>query len=126
VRLLADAVLVLHTAIVFFIVGGLIAIWIGAWRRWRWVRDSRIRVAHLAAIVFVALESVIGVACPLTVLEDWLRGTGAGGESFVQRWLQRLLYWSFPDWVFLAAYIAFAAVVGLTFLLVPPQRRSGQ
>lgn len=122
-RLLADAVLVLHTAIVAFIVGGLIAIWIGASCRWRWVRNLRFRVAHLAAIVFVALESVVGVACPLAVLEDWLRGSATGDQSFVQRWLQRLLYWSFPDWVFLAIYVLFAAVVALTFLLVPPERR---
>jgi hypothetical protein len=123
VRLLADAVLFLHTAIVVFIVGGLIAIWVGAGWRWRWVRDFGFRYAHLAAILFVALESAIGVACPLTVLEDWLRGTATGGESFVQRWLQRLLYWSFPDWVFLVAYVSCAVVAGLTLLLVPPERR---
>src|SRR2546421_358238 len=36
--MIADAILVVHFGIVLFIVGGLLAVWIGAGRRWRWVR----------------------------------------------------------------------------------------
>jgi len=119
--LLANAVLVVHGAFVIFVVGGLLAIWIGAWRNWRWVRDFRFRVVHLSAIGFVALEAVIGVACPLTVIEDRLRG--AEYESgFLERWLHRILYWDFPAWTFTIAYLAFAAAVALTFLRFPPRR----
>jgi Protein of Unknown function (DUF2784) len=122
--LLANAVLVVHAAFVIFVAGGLLAIWIGAWRNWRWVRDFRFRVVHLSAIGFVALEAAIGMACPLTVIEDRLRG--AEYESgFLERWLHRILYWDFPAWTFTIAYLAFAAAAALTFLRFPPRRHRG-
>jgi hypothetical protein len=83
----ADALLVLHFAIVVFIVGGLVLTWIGGALGWRWVRNPRFRWTHLAAIAFVALEAIIGMTCPLTVWEDALRGAGSG-ESFVGRWVR--------------------------------------
>jgi hypothetical protein len=124
-RLVADAVLVAHAAYVSFVVGGLLLIWLGAWRKWTWVRGFRFRMLHLCAIAFVALEALIGMACPLTVLEDWLRGEGEAGSGFIERWLHRVLYWDFPAWVFTLAYIGFAGVVVLTFVLLPPRRRRG-
>ena len=68
-RALADLILIAHGAVVLFIVAGLPAIWIGASCGWRWVRNFWFRVAHLAAIVFVAAEALLGIACPLTVWE---------------------------------------------------------
>ena len=118
----ANAVLVLHTAFVLFVVGGLIVIWFGAWRGWMWVRHFGFRVAHLCAIGFVALEAVIGMACPLTVIEDQLRGAQVE-SGFVERWLHRILYWDLPAWTFTLAYLAFAAAVALTFLRFPPRPR---
>jgi hypothetical protein len=82
-------------------------------------------VLHLCAIAFVALEALIGMACPLTLLEDWLRIDVASESGFVQRWLQRLLYWDLPAWVFTVAYVCFAGVVMLTFVLLPPRRNPG-
>lgn len=118
---LADAVLLVHFAFVAFVVGGLAYIWIGAAAGWRAARNLRFRIAHLAAIVFVAGEALAGVVCPLTVWEDALRGT-AGDRSFVARWVHRLLYWDFPEWAFTTAYVLFAAAVALTLWLVPPRR----
>jgi hypothetical protein len=120
-RAFADLILIAHCAFVLFVVGGLPAIWIGAARGWRWVRNFRFRAAHLAAICFVALEALLGMACPLTVWEDALRETLAE-TGFVARWLHRLLYYSFPDWVFTCAYLLFAVVVATTWWRVPPQR----
>lgn len=54
---LADAVLVLHVATVAFVVLGLLAIPVGARRGWRWVRDIRWRAAHVALMVFIALQA---------------------------------------------------------------------
>jgi hypothetical protein len=119
--LLADLVLLVHFAFVLFVVLGLPAIWIGAARGWRWVRSFWFRLAHLGAIVFVAAESLIGVACPLTEWEDALRGGRAGEASFMQRWVQRLLYYDLPEWVFTAAYVIFAAAVAATFWRIRPE-----
>ena len=120
--LLADAILLAHFAVVIFIVGGLPLIWIGAARGWRWVRNRWFRITHFAAIVFVALEALAGIWCPLTVWEDALRGAGSD-KSFIARWVHRLMFYSFPERVFTVAYVLFAAVVALTLILIPPERR---
>ncbi|MEY4645333.1 MAG: DUF2784 domain-containing protein [Hylemonella sp.] len=119
-KLLADAILLLHFAIVLYITLGLPAIWLGAACGWQWVRRFWFRLTHLAAIVFVALEALSGVWCPLTVWEDALRGS-TNELSFVARWVHRLMFYQLPEWVFTLAYVSFAAVVGLTWVLVPPR-----
>jgi hypothetical protein len=122
--LLADALLVVHFLIAGFIVGGLILVWIGALAGWAWVRNRWFRYLHLAAIVFVAAEALFGYACPLTIWEDLLRGS-ARPESFVGRWVYRLLYFNAPEWVFTAAYCAWAAASLATLRFVPPRRTAG-
>jgi hypothetical protein len=117
--LLANAVLLIHAAVVIFNVGGLFAIWLGAWRKCNWVRNRTFRMAHLGLILFIAAEAVLGVACPLTVLEDWLRGTGSG-QGFIEGWVHSWLYWDLPSWVFVVVYTKFAALVAATWKLVPP------
>ena len=123
----ADTLLVLHFAIVVFIVGGLILVWIGAAAGWKWVRNPWFRYAHLGAIVFVAGEAVLGFACPLTIWEDMLRG-GVRPESFIGRWVYRLLYYRAPEWVFATAYALWAAATVVTLALVrpgKPERKHG-
>jgi polyferredoxin len=122
--LLADGLLVVHFAIAAFISGGLILVWIGAALGWGWVRNPWFRYLHLAAIGFVAAEALLGMACPLTVWEDLLRG-GTRSESFIGRWLQRLLFYQAPEWVFTAVYVAWAAASAATLALVPPRRKAG-
>ena len=121
-ELAADLVLFVHFAFVLFVVGGLLVTWIGAALRWSFVRSYAFRAAHLAAICFVAAEAVAGVVCPLTLWEDALRGT-ATEASFVARWVHRLMFFNLPEWIFTAAYLAFAGAVALTFWLIPPARR---
>ena len=118
---LADAVLLAHVLFVAFVVGGLVCIWIGAWRGWRIVRNFRFRLLHLAAILFVSAEALIGATCPLTVWEDRLRG-GPAQNDFIARWLHRIVYYDFPEWVFLSAYLLFALAVAASFVLIPPHR----
>lgn len=118
----ADALLLVHFAIAAFIVFGLVLVWVGAARGWSWIRARAFRFVHVAAIVFVALETLAGYACPLTVWEDMLRGN-VRPESFVGHWLHRLLYYSFPEWVFALAYVLWALAAAATLWLVPPKPR---
>jgi len=120
--LLADLILIVHFTVVLFIVGGLALIWAGAGLGWRWVRHFWFRITHLAAILFVAGEALLGIWCPLTVWEDALRGTRAE-TSFIARWVHRILFYSFPEWVFTIAYVLFALAVIATFYLVRPASR---
>jgi hypothetical protein len=120
---IADALLVLHFAIAAFVAGGLIAVWAGAAFQQGWARNPWFRYLHLAAILFVAAEALLGFACPLTVWEDMLRGN-VRPESFIGRWVHGLLYYRAPEWVFTAAYVAWAAATVITLVLVPPRRRA--
>mgnify|MGYP006172586243 CR=1 FL=1 len=122
--MIADVLLVVHFLIAAFILAGLPAVWLGAALGWPWVRNPTFRYLHLVAIGIVALEALAGIACPLTVWEDWLRGSPRG-ESFVGRWIGRALYYSAPEWVFTLAYAGWAAATLATLRLVPPRRRAG-
>lgn len=124
--LLADAILLLHVAIVLFVVGGQALILLGGWRRWAWVRSLRLRLVHAALVVFIALQAWLGQLCPLTVWEQSLRrvaGQDTYGEGFIEYWLGRLLYVQAPWWVFVLAYSGFALLVLASWRWVPPRRR---
>ena len=121
--MIADAILVVHFGIVLFIVGGLLAVWIGAARRWQWVRNRWFRYAHLAAIAYVAGEALLGIACPLSVWEAVARG-GTPDESFIGRWVRVVLFYRAPEWVFTTAYVAWALATLATLRLVPPRRKA--
>ena len=118
---MADAILLTHAAFVVFVVASLPAIWIGAALGRRFAFNPWFRGAHLAAIAFVVVESVLGFMCPLTIWEDALRGD-ASGEDFIQRWIHAWLYWSSPAWVFTTIYVAFGAAVAWTWWRLPPRR----
>lgn len=124
-RLLADAVLVLHFGVVVFVVGGLAAIVAGNLRGWRWVNGWRFRLAHLAAIAFIAAQAWLGQLCPLTTLESWLRvaaGSTAYSKSFIEHWVQRAIYFEAPPWVFAVVYTVFALLVLAAWWCFPPKR----
>ena len=124
-QLLADIVLVLHFAVVVFVVGGLMAVLVGNWLGWRWVNNLWFRLAHLAAIGYVVVQSWFGITCPLTTLESWLReqaGLPSYSESFIEHWVQGLLFYQAPFWVFALVYTVFGALVLLSWWLYPPRR----
>ena len=127
--LLADIVLTLHAAVVLFIVGGLVLIFLGNRQRWRWVNGWWFRLAHLGAIAIVVAQAWLGLDCPLTMLEVWLRGPGEMGDQaggFIAYWLGRLLYYRLPGWVFVLAYSLFGALVVLAWWRYPPTRRGAE
>jgi len=118
--MMADALLVVHFLIAAFVVLGLVAVWLGAALGWPWVRNPWFRYLHLGAIAFIAGEAVLGIACPLTVWEDLLRG-GARPESFVGRWVRAVLFYQAPEWAFTAAYVGWTVATLATLRLVPPR-----
>jgi len=117
----ADAILVVHAAFVLFVVGGLVATWIGLALGLPFARNPWFRGAHLAAIGFVVVETLLGYICPLTIWEDALRGE-VSEKGFIQRWIHAWLYWNWPPWVFNAIYVAFGGLVAWTWVRFPPLR----
>ncbi len=121
----ADAILVTHSLFVCFVVAGLVLVFAGKWRGWRWIYHFWFRVAHLLAIGVVVLQSWLGMICPLTVWEMQLRamaGDQVYAGTFIAHWLDQLLYYRAPDWVFVLLYTAFGALVIGSWFWVRPRR----
>lgn len=126
-RALADAVLLLHFAIVVFVVGGLLLVVVGNMRHWTWVNRLWFRLAHLAAIGVVIAQAWLGKVCPLTTLESWLRKQAGEAEynvSFIEHWIQKVLYYEAPLWVFTVTYTVFGLLVAAAWWYFPPKRNS--
>ncbi len=127
--LLADLVLVAHTALALFLTFGLAAIWLGAWLGWAWVRNRAFRLAHLVGLAVVALESVLGLTCPLTDFESALRGAASSQPyrgGFIAHWLGRILYYDFDERVFLALYLAGLGLTLWAWRMVRPRGKPAE
>ena len=123
-RGLGDLVLVTHAAYVLFVVGGQALIVIGWMRGWEWTLCRVFRLLHLVAIGLVMLEVWLGINCPLTILENFLRlqaGAAAYENNFIGHWLRSLIFYAAPEWIFALIYTVFTALVILTWLAYPPQ-----
>ena len=122
--LLADLILVTHALFVCFVVGGLLAIYMGHFFCWKWIRSRRFRIIHLLAITVVMVQSWAGMMCPLTVWENALRAKADSATysgAFIQYWLENLLYYSAPEWVFIVLYTGFACLVLASWYWVRPE-----
>ena len=123
-RLAADLLLVSHVLFVAFVVFGLLFVFAGKWLGWSWVRNPYFRIAHVAAIGVVVAQSWLGMICPLTIWEMALReraGDAVYAGSFIANWLNELLYYQAPAWVFALAYTLFGALVILAWFRVRPR-----
>ena len=119
---LADIVLITHFLYVLFVIGGLILVWAGWFMKWQWVKLFWFRIIHLASIAFVAVISLFGIPCPLTILEGNLRissGADFYNQSFIQYWLYKILFYEAPGIAFTIGYVIFVLLVAVSFLFVP-------
>jgi hypothetical protein len=124
-QIIADSVLVLHAGVVVFVVLGLPAIVLGNRLGWSWPNGFRWRLWHLVAIGVVVLQAWLGQYCPLTILESWLReraGQPGYADSFIEHWLQRLIYYDAPLWLFAIVYTVFGGLVAWAWWRYPPKR----
>lgn len=121
----ADLLLLTHVLFVAFVVIGLVLILVGKFRHWSWVRNPWFRLAHVGSIGIVVLQSWLGVICPLTTWEMALRaraGDTVYAGSFIAHWLEAILYYQAPPWVFVVAYTTFGALVVISWFWIPPRR----
>ena len=99
---IAEAILWVHVVVIAFNLFGLVAIPLGAWIGWKFVRVFWWRALHLGLLGIVALQAVLGRACFLTIWES----------DF---------YWPLPLWFFAMLYVAVCAFTLLLWWLIPPQ-----
>lgn len=121
---LADVVLLTHIGFVVFVVGGLLAVFVGGLCGRGWIRNPWFRSLHLVGIGIVVVQSWFGVICPLTTLEMALRdraGEATYGGSFIAHWMQKLLYYEAPPWVFAVVYTLFGLAVVSSWIAFRPR-----
>ena len=120
-QVLGQLVLAVHLVVIAFNVAGLVAIPLGAWRGWTFVRLRWLRFLHLGSICVVALQAAFGRACFLTDWQAALTGEGAR-DPLIMRWINSLVFYDIPMWVFTAAYGAVLAYALALWWIVPPTR----
>jgi len=123
---LAFAVLGVHVAVIAFNAGGLIVIPLGAWRGWPFVRVFWWRALHLALLVLVAVQALFGRACFLTLWQAALEqdaGAPASRAPLIARWIDSVIFWNLPIWVFAALYGVVLVYALALWRWVPPVRR---
>ena len=123
--LVADLILLVHVLFVLFVVLGLVLIIVGHALSWSWVRNPWFRLLHLIAIGVVVVQSWYNIICPLTTIEMALRSEGGNATysgSFISHWLEVILYYRAPPWVFLVCYTTFGAIVVASWFWVKPRR----
>ena len=125
--LVADIILLLHALVILFNVFGLIFIFVGYGLNWSWIRNPWFRLVHLVTICVVVLQSWLNLICPLTSIEMELR-TRAGDTvysgTFISHWLETILYYDAPPWVFSISYTVFGSLVIASWFFVRPRRFS--
>lgn len=122
----ADAILIVHVVFVVFVIFGLLAVYLGWFFKWSWVRNIWFRLLHLTAIGVVVLQSWFGKICPLTTWEMSLRQSGGDATysgTFIQHWLHSILYYSAPEWVFILLYTTFGLLVLVSWFLITPKKQ---
>ena len=117
---LADIVLAFHFSIALFITLGLLLIPLGFIYSWSWIRNRRFRQIHAGLMLFVAIEAVFAITCPLTVLEAQLRQTTAP-QSFWAYQLNQLLYWDLSPSFFVGLYLLCSIWVVYLWRRIPPR-----
>ncbi len=126
---LADVVVVLHLAYACVIVFGLLFIVIGIIRGWQWIRNPWFRFTHLAMILIVVVEELLGFVCPLTTLENSLRrqaGEAVQEGTSIGKLVHDFLFFDGPPIVLTTTYYAVGVLVVATFTLAPPRRKRPQ
>jgi hypothetical protein len=123
-QMAALAVLYFHFAVVLFNVFWLIAVPLGGWLAWRFVRNYWWRAAHIAVLILVAAQAVAGRLCFLTILQNNLQGRAGdmAPPSLITRIVTRAIYWPLPDWAFAPLYVLALVWAALLWIYVPPRR----
>jgi hypothetical protein len=110
-----------HLVVIAFNIFGLIAIPLGAWRGWGFVRVRWWRALHLLSFAVVAVQALLGRACFLTIWQDRLAGR-TGSQPLIMGWINHVIFWPLPVWVFAAGYLLLFAYVLALWKLVPVVR----
>lgn len=121
---LADVIVCLHFGYIAVILGGMLLIVIGGAVGWGFVRNFWFRTIHLAMILIVVTEALLGIVCPLTVWEHDLRvaaGQDVSEGTFIGRLLHDLIFLDVSPGVLTVCYCLFGLAVLASWWFLPPR-----
>jgi hypothetical protein len=101
--LAAEATVVVHFAWIIFVVTGAFFL----------RRRRRLRLIHLASVIYSVGIEAYGWICPLTHLEQWLwqrAGREAYEGAFITYYLEKIIYLQAPQWLLVTAAVLLLTV----------------
>ena len=120
--MIADALLLVHFCLAAFITLGFFTIPIGYILHWNWIKSRYIRLLHLLLMGVITAETIVGLTCPLTILENMFRDVDYT-SSFVSYWVAQILYWDLPSEVFILLYSSCFGLVLILWRVCPPIKK---
>ena len=120
--MIAAALLLVHFCLAAFITLGFFIIPLGYKFGWHWIKNRNVRLFHLFLIGFITAETIVGLTCPLTVLENMFRGVDYS-RSFMSYWITQILYWDLPSEVFVLLYTLCLGWVLILWKVCPPIKK---
>lgn len=124
--MLANTILVVHFAWIFYVLIGQVLIFLGIAFKWDWIRNFWFRFTHLSMMALVAVEAIFKITCPLTLWESNYRGgTRPSVDSdFIVYWMRQIIFFDLPSdaWQFLVGYLGFTLLVVWSYWIAPPRR----
>ncbi len=121
--MIADALLFIHFCLAASITLGFFIIPLGCKFGWYWIKNRNVRLLHLFLMGFITVETILGLTCPLTVLENMFRDVDYS-SSFISYWVAQILYWNLPSEVFVFLYSLCLGWVLVLWKHCPPTKRT--
>ncbi|MBL81445.1 MAG: hypothetical protein CMM80_02695 [Rhodospirillaceae bacterium] len=120
--MIADALLLVHFCLAAFITFGFFLIPVGHQLGWHWIKNRNVRLLHLFLMGFITAETIVGLTCPLTLLENMFRDIKYS-SSFMSNWMAEILYWDLPSKVFVLLYSLCLGWVLILWKICPPIKK---
>ena len=117
--MIAGALILVHFSLAAFITLGFFIIPIGHKLGWNWIKSRNLRILHLFLMGVITAETIVGLTCPLTVLENMFRDVDYS-SSFMSYWIAQILYWDLPNHVFVTLYSLCLWWVSILWKICPP------
>ena len=121
---MANFVMLIHFCLAMFITLGLFIIPLGYKFGWGWTQIWKLRLLHLLLMGIVTAETIGGLLCPLTALENFLRDVNET-ETFVSYWINRIMYWDLSRQKFIFLYSVCFVWVIILWKYCPPKKGNG-
>ena len=116
-RFLTDLVILLHLLWILFLVFGVLPVLV----------RPKIAIFHLAGLLFSLILNLMGWFCPLTYLENHLRGLSDPGTkysaTFVTKYLAPVIYPDLPEEVIRIGEMIFVGFYILLYAYLAKRRR---